>query len=75
MLILRILDSFLAKFKLKNNYQTINIIVTNRVMMNANITLNNRRAQQVNVFHYLRNSITDANRATREIRKRIALIN
>lgn len=75
MLILRILDSSLIKLKLKNNSQTINLIVANRVMTNANITLNNGRKQQVNVFYYLRNSITDANKGTREIRKLIALIN
>lgn len=75
MLILRILDSSLAKIKPNNNSQTINIVVTNRVMTNSNITLNNRRTQQVNVFYYLRKSITEANKATREIRKRIALIN
>ncbi|KAL4148794.1 hypothetical protein QTP88_002949 [Uroleucon formosanum] len=72
-LMLHILESFLDKFKLKINSKKTKVMVISKVITNTNITLNNEQLQQVKEFCYLGRLITDDNKSTKEIRRRITL--
>jgi len=48
-------------------------MVISKVIINTNITLNNEQLQQVNEFCFLGSLITDDNKSTKEIRRRITL--
>jgi len=69
-LMLHILDSSLDKFTLKINSKKSKIMVINKVIPNANITLNNEQIQQVNEFCYLGSLITDDNKASKNKNKK-----
>lgn len=72
-LMLHKLDLSLDKLKLKMNTKNTKFMVVNKVIIIANITLNNVQIQQVNGLCYLGSLITDYNKATKEVKRRITL--
>lgn len=71
-LMLHVLNSSLDKFKLKINSKNTKVMVISKVITNTKITFNNEQLQ-VKEFCYLGSLITEDNKSTKEIRRRITL--